>query len=200
MCDEDAGAALLIDQPEDLRRRAVGFDRAVAQSEHSTHVSRDLEVVPTSTHPRQEERAAMNLVRTFKAQSALLERRQADLARLREEYGATVASLAEARGEQERLAQEVHVLAAEIESLEARTAAARTREAVGDVVVSSSGYAEAQERLQKILIRTLAAWEPAGVMRVSGRRACARRAASPRHRAAPASVPVDRAAESRKMR
>ena len=42
------------------------------------------------------------------------------------------------------------MLAAEIESLEARTAAARTREAVGDAIVSSSGYANAQERLKNV--------------------------------------------------
>lgn len=113
-------------------------------------IRRDLEVVPTSTGPRPEEDEARRRVRTFKAQSELLERRQSDLARLRDEHAATLASLQEARSEQERLAQEVHVLAAEIESLEARTAAARTREAVGEAIVSSSGFAEAQERLKKV--------------------------------------------------
>ena len=113
-------------------------------------IRRDLEVVPTSTGPRPEDDEARRRVRTFKAQSALLERRHGDLARLRDEHAATLASLEEARSEQERLAQEVHVLAAEIESLEARTAAARTREAVGEAIVSSSGFAEAQERLKKV--------------------------------------------------
>jgi len=73
-----------------------------------------------------------------------------DLERLQAEYQTTLASLEEARTEQGRLAQEVHVLAAEIESLEARTAAARTREAVGNAIVSSSGYAEAQQKLKGI--------------------------------------------------
>jgi len=113
-------------------------------------LKRNLEVVPTSTAPRPEDREAVQRARVFKAQSALLARRRADLDRLQKEYAATQGSLAEARSEQQRLAEEVHVLAAEIESLEARTAAARTRKAVGDATISSSGFAEAQEHLKKI--------------------------------------------------
>lgn len=111
---------------------------------------RGLEVVPTSTAPTDEEREATRRARLFRAKAELLERRRQDLERLKREHASTLASLQEARSEQTRLAEEVHVLAAEIESLEARTAAARTREAVGDATVSSSGYAEAQERLKKV--------------------------------------------------
>jgi chromosome segregation ATPase len=111
---------------------------------------RQLEVVPTSTGDRPEERAALRLAHAFRAQSELLQRRRQDLERLQSEHVATLASLAEARGEQARLAEEVKVLAAEIQSLDARTAAARTREAVGDATVSSSGFAGARERLDRI--------------------------------------------------
>lgn len=111
---------------------------------------RGLEVVPTSTAPTEAEREAVRLSRVFTAQAKLLTRRQEDLVRLRREHETTLANLEEAKAEQARLTDEVMVLAAEIESLEARTAAARTREAVGDAVVASSGYAEAQARLQQI--------------------------------------------------
>jgi len=113
-------------------------------------MKRDYEMVPVSTAPQKADRDTLRKVHAFNAQSELLDRRTADLERLRSEYGATVASLEEARTEQMRLADEVHVLAAEIQSLEARTAAARTREAVGSAIVDSSGYAQAQKRLQKI--------------------------------------------------
>lgn len=118
--------------------------------ENLVALKRDLEVVPTSTLPRPEERDAARRVQAFKAQAELLDRRRQDLERLKTEYASTLASLDEAKSEQQRLAQEVHVLAAEIESLEARTAAARTREAVGDAIVSSSGYDDAQAKLQQI--------------------------------------------------
>lgn len=111
---------------------------------------RGLEVVPTSTAPNDEDREAVRRTRLFRAKAELLDRRSQDLARLQREHASTLASLEEARHEQARLAEEVHVLAAEIESLEARTAAARTREAVGDAIVSSSGYADAQERLKSV--------------------------------------------------
>jgi predicted nucleic acid-binding Zn-ribbon protein len=111
---------------------------------------RSLEVVPASTAPQPEDQDALRRARLFKAQSELLQRRRDDLARLRQEKEATQRSLAQAKAEQSRLSQEVQVLAAEIESLEARTAAAQTREAVGDASVSSSGFAEAQRRLQAV--------------------------------------------------
>lgn len=97
-----------------------------------------------------DERRALRRVRAFEAANQLLVRRTKDLERLETEYKATLDSLAKARGEQIRLGEEIHVLAAELESLHARKAAARTRDAVGDSSVSSSGYAEAQERIRKI--------------------------------------------------
>lgn len=93
---------------------------------------------------------AAKRVQSFRMTSQALERRTADLATLREEYGATQKALEEARGEQVRLAQEVTTLGAELQSLAARTAAARTRESVGDTSVSSSGYAAAREKIDAI--------------------------------------------------
>jgi phage shock protein A len=93
---------------------------------------------------------AARRVQSFRLTSQALERRTADLATLREEYAATQNSLEDARGEQVRLAQEVMTLAAELQSLAARTAAARTRESVGDATISSSGYAAAREKIDAI--------------------------------------------------
>jgi hypothetical protein len=127
----------------------IGRDRAAL-----VQARQDLEVVPTSTNRRGDaERDAVRLARAFEARSELLERRRQDLERLRGEHAATLTALEQARSEQTRLSEEVRVLAAEIESLEARTAAARTREAVGDATVASSGHAAAIERLDAIRAR-----------------------------------------------
>jgi septal ring factor EnvC (AmiA/AmiB activator) len=97
-----------------------------------------------------DQRETLRRVRSFKASSELLGRRHSDLARLKREYGTTLGSLEEARGEQSRLGEEIRVLAAELESLSARKAAARTRNAVGDSSISGSGFHVAQDRIKKI--------------------------------------------------
>ena len=97
-----------------------------------------------------DQRAALRRVRSFQAASELLHRRTSDLERLSSEYGATMGSLEQARTAQVRLGEEVRVLAAELESLDARKAAARTRSAVGDSTIAGSGFAAAQERIKKI--------------------------------------------------
>jgi DNA repair exonuclease SbcCD ATPase subunit len=108
--------------------------------------------VPVALKPTDasEHRGVLRRVRAFEASSELLERRTQDLGRLKEEYKTTLASLETARGEQVRLGEEIRVLAAELESLNARKAAARTRNAVGDSSVASSGFAKAHERIKKI--------------------------------------------------
>jgi phage shock protein A len=108
--------------------------------------------VPTALAPsrRADQRGVLRRVQAFEATNELLGRRMRDLERLEAEYQATQESLAVAHTEQARLAEEVRVLAAELESLQARKAAARTRTAVGDSSVSSSGFAEAQARIKKI--------------------------------------------------
>jgi peptidoglycan hydrolase CwlO-like protein len=134
-----------------VEREVRGLDSRVATERQSlVSLRRDLEVVPTSTAPRPEDHEAVRRAAAFKAEAQLLDRRKADLARLRKEHATTQTSLQEARSEQQRLSQEVQVLAAELESLQARTAAARTRKAVGDATVDSSGYAEARKKLQAI--------------------------------------------------
>jgi chromosome segregation ATPase len=103
--------------------------------------------VDTSHQVAQE---AARRVQSFRLTSQALERRMSDLATLRQEHAATQKALDDARGEQVRLSQEVTTLAAELQSLEARTAAARTRESVGDATVASSGYAAAREKIDAI--------------------------------------------------
>jgi len=49
-----------------------------------------------------------------------------------------------------RLGEEIRVLYAEVESLNARKAAASTRDAVGDRTIAGSGFSKAQERIQEI--------------------------------------------------
>jgi predicted RNase H-like nuclease (RuvC/YqgF family) len=117
---------------------------------------RDLEAVPVSSAgDPAAQREALQRSRQFRTLTTLLERRRADLERLKAERDATLRSVTEAKAEQVRLNQEIRVLAAEIESLEARTAAARTREAVGDAGLSSSGYAKATERLDALRAQIL---------------------------------------------
>ena len=89
-------------------------------------------------------------VHAFRLTNQALERRSQDLATLRSEHAATLKSIEEARAEQVRLAQEVNTLAAELQSLDARTQAARTRESVGDATLSRNGYAAAREKLDAI--------------------------------------------------
>ena len=111
------------------------------------------DVVPASVRLRHEDAdrtAAVRRVHAFKAASSLLERRKSDLERLRREHGQTLGALQQARSERQRLSEEVSVLAAELESLQARKAAARTRRAVGSAGIDRSGFATAQERITKI--------------------------------------------------
>ncbi|MDJ0975762.1 MAG: hypothetical protein QNJ98_14975 [Planctomycetota bacterium] len=117
-----------------------------------SHADGTHEVVPTAyvVEDRALSRDAMVHVRTFKATSEMLTRRQSDLVRLEEQYQSTLAALEQARTERMRLSEEARVLEAEIESMNARKAAAQTRKSVGDHGISSSGYAEAEKSLKQI--------------------------------------------------
>ncbi|MDJ0521630.1 MAG: hypothetical protein QNJ90_06085 [Planctomycetota bacterium] len=110
------------------------------------------EAVPATLKPAdgRQARHVLRRVRAFEANNELLQRRTRDLERLKGEYQATLGSLEQARSEQMRLGEEIRVLAAEVESLHARKAAARTRNAVGDASISGSGYSDAQGRIAKI--------------------------------------------------
>jgi len=96
-----------------------------------------------------EERQAVRRARDFRTAAAILERREADLAGLTKDYDATMREVASAKAAQQRLAEEVNVLRAEIEALEARASVAQTRKAC-DEVIDKSGYGEAQSRLEAI--------------------------------------------------
>lgn len=111
------------------------------------------EMVPTSYGTSENKAIAKDAivhVRAFKATSEMLTRRESDLVRLKEQYESTLAALEQARDERVRLSEEARVLEAEIESMNARKAAAQTRQSVGDQGISSSGYAEAQKSLKQI--------------------------------------------------
>jgi phage shock protein A len=137
----------------EVRALTVRVDRErVALADLRAGMAGDTSVVPTrlAIDDGADQRAVIRRVRAFEATNELLGRRAKDLERLEAEYKATTDSLATARGEQARLGEDVRVLAAELESLEARKAAARTRHAVGDSSVSSSGFADATKRIKRI--------------------------------------------------
>ena len=111
------------------------------------------ELRPAALRPVEDsgdQRHVLRRVHAYRAANELLQRRVSDLERLKGEYQSTQGSLEKARSEQGRLGEEIRVLAAELESLNARKAAARTREAVGDSTISGSGFNAAQERIAKI--------------------------------------------------
>jgi hypothetical protein len=103
----------------------------------------------TPSAPADADRDAVRRARRFEMASALLARREKDLAALRAERDATLHEVASAKEAQVRLSQEVEVLAAEVQSLEARQSVARTRDACRDGV-SCSGFGDAEARIQAI--------------------------------------------------
>jgi hypothetical protein len=103
-----------------------------------------------TARPVDADREAVRRARRFEVASVILSRREKDLEALRSEREATLREVASAKEEQVRLAQEVSVLAAEVESLEARQSVARTREACRAATVSCSGYGEAESRIRAI--------------------------------------------------
>lgn len=145
---------------------AEGLARTIAETERevrglAARVERErstlaetkerLSVTPTGLLPAPHvAQAASRSVQSFRSASATLERRTTDLATLRQEHASTLAAIAEAQAEQTRLAEEVRTLAAEIQSLEARQSAARTRASVGDGTLAANGFAAARERLDAI--------------------------------------------------
>jgi phage shock protein A len=116
-------------------------------SDGSQHlIPASLSEVPDS----QARRDAMRYVESYRATSEMLARRHEDLGRLGDQYKATVAALDKARTERMRLSEEARVLKAEIESMNARKAAAQTRASVDNKSITSSGFAEADGSLKLI--------------------------------------------------
>ena len=135
------------------RRAGVARERAQLASLHAT-----LEQRGTSTYaaaggaapaPNDEERTAVRRAREFQVAVVILERREQDLAALQRDHDATLKEVASAKAAQTRLAEEVTVLQAEVEALEARTVVAQTRKAA-DASIDRSGFGEAEARIAAI--------------------------------------------------
>lgn len=135
------------------RRAGVARERAQLASLHAT-----LEQRGTSTYAvaggaapaaTDDERAAVRRAREFQAAVVILERREQDLAALQRDHEATLKEVASAKAAQARLAEEVTVLQAEVEALEARTVVAQTRKAA-DASIDRSGFGEAEARIAAI--------------------------------------------------
>lgn len=139
------------------RRAGVARERAQLAALHAT-----LEQRGTSTYaalggtsggaapaPSAEEHAAVRRAREFQAAVVILERREQDLAALKRDHEATLKEVASAKAAQARLAEEVTVLQAEVEALEARTVVAQTRKAA-DASIDRSGFGDAEARITTI--------------------------------------------------
>lgn len=135
------------------RRAGVARERAQLAALHAT-----LEQRGTSTYAvaggaapaaTDDERAAVRRAREFQAAVVILERREQDLAALQRDHEATLKEVASAKAAQARLAEEVTVLQAEVEALEARTVVAQTRKAA-DASIDRSGFGEAEARIAAI--------------------------------------------------
>ncbi len=161
--DGEVAAANMKDMIAETEREVRGLTARAAHERKTLVALRDhfgtsvtadgvQEVVPTSygVQDGAVARDAIVHVRSFKATSEMLTRREADLVRLREQYDNTLGALSQARQERVRLSEEARVLEAEVESMTARKAAAQTRQSVGDHGISSSGYAEAETSLKQI--------------------------------------------------
>ncbi len=149
---------MIIDVEREVRALAVrvekGRETLVAlRSELKSGDAADGALVPASVRPVNDgaqQRNAIRHVHAFRMASESLTRRERDLERLKQEYASTVQSIEKARVERVRLSDEVRTLTAELESVNARKAAARTRESVGDSSVAKSGFARAKDRLSRI--------------------------------------------------
>ncbi len=145
----------MIDETErEVRARERALERgraslvamkATLESSPDVHLVADRGAGPSDL-----EREAVRAAADFEAATGLLERRRKDLDVMRREHEATLREVAAAKAEQARLGEEVRVLAAEVESLEARAHVARTREACRDATVDRSGYGKASARIAAI--------------------------------------------------
>ena len=137
------------------RRGGLGRERAAlaglkAELEQSGHAMfADAPVTPQPAKPNEAERAAIRRAREFQAAATLLERRERDLAGLERDYEATRKEVSAAKAGQTRLADEVHVLEAEIAALDARAQVAQTRKAF-DATIDRSGFGDAEARIGAI--------------------------------------------------
>ena len=132
------------------RERSLERGRASLVAMKSSLEANPVHLVADGAGPTDLEREAVRAAADFEAATSLLERRRKDLDVMRREHEATLREVAAAKAEQARLGEEVRVLAAEVESLEARATVARTREACRDATVDRSGYGKASARIAAI--------------------------------------------------
>ncbi len=144
----------LIDETEKdvrVRERSLERGRASLVAMRTTLESNPVHLVSDGpTEPTDLEREAVRAAADFEAAATLVERRRKDLDAMKRDHEATLREVAGAKAEQARLAQEVRVLEAEVESLEARQCVAQTRKACRDATVDRSGYGDASARIQAI--------------------------------------------------
>ena len=139
------------------RRAGVARERAQLAALHATLEQRGTSTYATlgataggaAPAATDDERVAVRRAREFQAAVVILERREQDLAALQRDHEATLKEVASAKAAQGRLAEEVTVLQAEVEALEARTVVAQTRKAA-DASIDRSGFGEAEARIAAI--------------------------------------------------
>lgn|GEM_PF-2610319 len=136
------------------RRSGVARERAQLASLHAALEQRGSTTYASAGAPptaarSDEDRGAIRRAREFQAAVVILERREQDLAALQRDHDTTLQEVASAKAAQARLAEEVTVLQAEVEALEARTVVAQTRKAA-DASIDRSGFGEAEARILAI--------------------------------------------------
>ena len=142
----------------DTRREVAARSRAIEREKASLAMLKTtLETEPTArlvsdapAKPSPREREAFRRARDYQLASTLLERRARDLESLEADHTAVLKEIEGAKTEQTRLADEVHVLRAEIDALEARESVAQTRKSCRDASVNVSGFGDARARLDAI--------------------------------------------------
>ncbi|MCC7139871.1 MAG: hypothetical protein IT460_15720 [Planctomycetes bacterium] len=138
------------------RRGAVERERVALASLKATLEQRGTATLAVATPDgappapaSDDDRATVRRARAFQTATSILERREQDLEALRRDHATTRQEVEAAKAAQARLAEEVALLEAEIEALEARTAVAQTRKA-HDAEIDRSGYGEAEAKIAEI--------------------------------------------------
>ena len=147
-------ASRIADTRREVSARTAAIERertslaALKTTLETERVARLVSDAPTKLSPK--EREALRRARDFQLASTLVERRARDLEALEADHTAVLKEIDGARTEQARLADEVHVLRAEIDALEARESVAQTRKSCRDAAVDASGFGDARARLDAI--------------------------------------------------
>ena len=154
----EIAAEELTERVTDTRREVAARGAAITREKAALALVRTaLETEPTArlvsdgpATPTPRERDALRRARDLRTATTLLERRARDLESLESDRSTVAKELDGARVAQVRLADEVRVLRAEIEALEARESVAQTRRSCQDATVDASGFGDARARLDAI--------------------------------------------------